>query len=93
VHNSPEANKYPVKDMLPTRRISARSPALADARDVSAACRERKNTGGVNPPDGDAHILMLNTDSSKKKKTPETVCGSLGACLPVNVCAEFSSNL
>jgi len=28
-----------------------------------------------------------------KKKTPETVCGSLGACLPVNVCAEFSSNL
>jgi len=21
-----------------------------------------------------------------KKKTPETVCGSLGACLPVNVC-------
>ena len=25
--------------------------------------------------------------------TPETVCGSLGACLPVNVCAEFSSNL
>jgi len=29
----------------------------------------------------------------KKKKTPETVCGSLGACLPVNVWAEFSSNL
>jgi len=25
------------------------------------------------------------------KKTPKTVCGSLGACLPVNACAEFSS--
>ena len=30
-------------------------------------------------------IYMYVSRSACKKKTPETVCGSLGACLPVNV--------
>ena len=37
--------------------------------------------------------VVASTTDFLKKKTPETVCESLGACLPVNVCTEFSSNL
>jgi len=38
-------------------------------------------------------LTLLHIHTLPVEKTPETVCGSLGACLPVNVCAEFSSNL
>ena len=51
----------------------------------------RAHAGMDLPPP--SHTPTLRHTLSPREKTPEAVCGSLGGCLLVNVCAEFSSNL